>query len=252
MVFSEVREYQFGDDTRTIDWNVTARYGHPYIKLFDEERGQEIMLVIDVSASMYYGEGNYSKIEKSIELLATLAFSAAANHDKIGAIFIGERIERYFPPKKDRRHIYSIIDALIELKPRGKKTNLNEALLFLNGIKSKRLYCFLISDFRDEALVSKELIYCSKKHSLLAIKMQSNSERKLNIKGIHCIENPETGERIWVNGFSKLMAKIINQEFNGHDKLVSDYFKKLNIPLVSIESHDETLAPLLQLFLEKR
>ena len=251
MVFSEVREYQFGDDTRTIDWNVTARYGHPYIKLFDEERGQEIMLVIDVSASMYYGDEFCSKIEKSIEVFATLAFSAAANHDKIGALFVSDQIEQYFPPKKDKRHIYAIIDALIELKPRGKKTNLNDAFLFLNGLKNKKLFCFMLSDFRDDTFLSKELSYFSKKHALYAIKIQSNSEKRLNIKGIHCVENPETGERIWVNGFSRFMSRIIDKEFISHELNMVESFRNLNIPCISIESNDETLAPLLQLFMQK-
>jgi len=162
MSFSEVREYQYGDEIRAIDWNVTARYDTPFIKVFEEERELTVMLLIDVSASFYYGKEHVSKIEKAIEFFATIAFSALANNDKIGAVFFTEEVECYLPPKKGREHVMLMLDKLISFNPLGKGTSLGSPLRTLRQTQKKRTISFLVSDFRDEGLNLDEVYFTKK------------------------------------------------------------------------------------------
>jgi uncharacterized protein (DUF58 family) len=220
MTFSEVRQYQFGDDVRAIDWNVTARYNEPYVKVFEEERELTMMLMVDVSGSEKFGTKNQLKSEIVTEIAATMAFSATQNNDKIGLILFSDEIELYIPPKKGKSHVLRIIRELIEFSPKSKKTNVSTALQFLSSTQKKKAIVFLISDFMVEDEYEKTLKIAGKKHDITGIRVYDVREEKLPNIGVVAIEDAETDSIIHVDTTSKKVR--LQYEKNYRDKV--DYF----------------------------
>jgi uncharacterized protein (DUF58 family) len=202
MTFSEVRKYQFGDDIRDIDWNVTAKLNEPHIKIFEEERELTMMLLVDISKSESFGTRVQQKRDLITELCAVLAFAAIQNNDKVGVIFFTDQIELFIPPKKGKSHILRIIRELIEFKPKGTGTDISEALRFLSSVVKKRSIVFTLSDFQDEAY-DKNLKIASNKHDLTAIRIIDPAEEQLPNIGLVQMQNPETGSINWVDTSSK-------------------------------------------------
>ncbi|HET8884840.1 MAG TPA: DUF58 domain-containing protein [Salinimicrobium sp.] len=220
MIFSEVRQYQFGDDVRSIDWNVTARYNEPFVKVFEEERELTMMLMVDVSGSQLFGTQQQFKKEIITEIAATLAFSATQNNDKIGLILFSSKIELYIPPKKGRSHVLRIIRELIEFEPQNHETNIDEALKFLSNVMKKRAIVFLLSDFMDENYM-QTLKIASKKHDITGIRIYDSKEEEIPNLGMVHLMDEETGERLMVNTSSK---KIRNNYAKYYRERV-DYFE---------------------------
>ncbi|RZJ26167.1 MAG: DUF58 domain-containing protein [Flavobacterium sp.] len=222
MTFSEVRQYQFGDDVRAIDWNVTARYNEPFVKVFEEERELTMILMVDVSGSESFGSKNQMKNEIVTEIAATMAFSATQNNDKIGLILFSDEVELYIPPKKGKSHVLRIIRELIEFRPKSKKTNLSQALKFLSSVMKKKAIVFLISDFMAPDIYESTLKIASKKHDITGIRVYDIREEKMpNLGMVHMLD-AETGETMMVNTGSKSVRA--NYEKDYHEKL--RYFKE--------------------------
>ena len=198
MTFSEVRQYQFGDDVRAIDWNVTARYNEPFVKVFEEERELTLMLVVDVSGSEFYGTENQFKRDILTEVAATLSFSALQNNDKVGLLLFSDQVELFIPPKKGKSHILRIIRELLEFQPKSKKTNIGNALAFLSGILKKKAIVFLLSDFMDKGY-EKTFRIVAKKHDLTGIRVYDKTEENLPNLGFVSIIDSETAKIKWVN-----------------------------------------------------
>ena len=223
MTFSEVRPYQFGDDVRSIDWNVTARYNEAHVKVFEEERELTMMLMVDISGSEGFGTKNQLKSEIVTEIAATMAFSATQNNDKIGLILFSDEIELYIPPKKGKSHVLRIIRELIEFQPKSKKTDLSQALKFLSATQKKKAIVFLISDFMVEDDYEKTLKIAGKKHDITGIRVYDIREEKMPNIGMVEMEDAESGEIIVVDTSSKSVR--INYEKNYQKKVV--FFKEL-------------------------
>ena len=203
MAFSEVREYQFGDDVRDIDWNVTARFNRPYVKVFEEERELTVMLLIDVSGSLDFGTHGQVKRDMVTEIAATLAFSAIQNNDKIGVIFFSDKIEKYIPPKKGRKHILYIIRELIDFHPESKRTDLRGALEFLSGVAKRRCTAFILSDFYVRKNFQQTLSICNRKHDVVAIQVYDIRSKELPDVGLIRVVYAETGFEQYVDTSSK-------------------------------------------------
>jgi len=212
MTFSEVRKYQFGDDIRDIDWNVTAKLNEPHIKVFEEERELTMMLLVDVSKSESFGTRVQQKRDLITELCAVLAFAASQNNDKVGVIFFTDQIELFIPPKKGKSHILRIIRELIEIKPKRKGTNISEALRFLSSVVKKRSIVFTLSDFQDEAY-DKNLKIAANKHDLTAIRIIDPAEEQLPNIGLVQMQNPETGSINWVDTSSKVVREKYEKDY---------------------------------------
>ena len=206
MTFSEVRQYQFGDDVRAIDWNVTARYNEPFVKVFEEERELTLMLVVDVSGSESFGTRLQFKREILTEIAATLAFSALQNNDKVGLVLFSDQIELYIPPKKGRSHVLRIIRELLEFNPLSKKTDISSALEFLSSVLKKKAIVFLLSDFMNQGY-EKTLRITAKKHDLTGIRVFDPMEKTLPNLGLVPMVDAETGITKWINTFSKQIRK---------------------------------------------
>lgn len=226
MTFSEVRNYQFGDDVRTIDWNVTARYNEPFVKVFEEERELTLMLLVDVSGSEFFGTDNVLKKNIVTEISATLAFSALQNNDKVGLILFSDEVELYIPPSKGKTHVLRIIRELIEFKPKSKKTDISEALQFLIGVIKKKSIAFILSDFISENY-EKTLKICAKKHDLTGIRIFDKMEERIPNMGIISMFDQETEEVKMIDTsshslrkkyelFNKVNSKRFNQVFSKH------------------------------------
>ena len=212
MTFSEVRKYQFGDDIRDIDWNVTAKLNEPHIKIFEEERELTMMLLVDVSKSESFGTRIQQKRDLITELCAVLSFSAIQNNDKVGVVFFTDQIELFIPPKKGKSHILRIIRELIEFKPKGTGTNISEAFKFLSSVIKKRSIVFTLSDFQDEAY-DKNLKIASSKHDLTAIRIIDPAEEHLPDIGLVQLQNPETGSLEWVDTSSSIVRAIYEKDY---------------------------------------
>jgi uncharacterized protein (DUF58 family) len=221
MTFSEVRQYQYGDDIRAIDWNVTARYNEPYIKIFEEERELTMLLMVDVSGSENFGSKNQFKKEIVTEIAATLAFSATQNNDKIGLILFSDETELYIPPKKGRSHVLRIIRELIEFEPKSKQTDVSQALKFLSGTQKKKAIVFLISDFMTDEY-ENTLKIASKKHDITGIRVYDIREEKMPNVGMVSMLDAETGQTVLVDTSSKSVR--LNYEKYYQDKV--NYFKE--------------------------
>ncbi len=248
MSFSEVRDYQYGDEIRAIDWNVTARYNSPFVKIFEEERALTVMVMIDVSASLYYGSGNHSKIEKAVEFLATIGFSALANNDKTGAIFFTDEVECYIPPKKGRDHILFMIDRLIAFRPKEVGTSLSAPLKTLRHTQKKRCISFLVSDFLDNSVNLDELSLTKKYHDLIGVKINDPSEKELKIPAFYQVINPETKKTEWVNGFSVFLKSVFKSTFNEHHDFVKQALETRGISLINLSTEGAIAAPLAHFF----
>ena len=212
MTFSEVRKYQYGDDIRDIDWNVTAKLNEPHIKIFEEERELTMMLLVDVSKSESFGTRMQQKRDLITELCAVLAFSAIQNNDKVGVVFFTDQIELFIPPKKGKSHILRIIRELIEFKPKGTGTNISEAFKFLSSVIKKRSIVFTLSDFQDEAY-DKNLKIASSKHDLTAIRIIDPAEEQLPDIGLVQLQNPETGTLEWVDTSSSIVRATYEKDY---------------------------------------
>lgn len=221
MTFSEVRQYQYGDDVRAIDWNVTARYNEPYVKVFEEERELTMMLLVDVSGSEFFGTTQQFKRDTITEIAATLAFSAIQNNDKVGLLLFSDAIELYIPPKKGKSHVLRIIRELIEFKPKSKKTNIAEALKFLSSVMKKKAIVFMLSDFMDNNY-EQTLKIAGKKHDVTGIRVYDIHDASIPNLGMVNMLDAETGKTILVNTASK----SIRNNYQQHYLKMVDYFEK--------------------------
>ncbi len=247
MAFSEVREYQPGDDIRTIDWNVTARFNNPYVKIFEEERELTVMLLIDVSASDSFGTNIQLKKELITELAAVLAVSAIQNNDKVGVILFTDRVEKFIPPKKGKSHILRIIRELLGFEPVHKKTDVGEAVkYFYNAIK-KRSIGFIISDFLTGDFTD-ELKMANRRHDVIALQIYDRRELELPKMGLVQFTDPETGELSWVNTNSKKIREGYAVNATEHYKRIKETFKKSGVDFARIRTGESYIAPLLNLF----
>jgi len=247
MAFSEVREYQMGDEIRTIDWNVTARFNHPYVKVFDEEREMTVMLLVDVSGSKNFGTQIQQKQELATEICAVLAFSAIQNNDKVGVLFFSDQVEKFIPPKKGRSHILMIIRELINFKPQNKGTDVALALQYFTSVIKKRCTAFLISDFISNTF-ENELKIANKKHDLVGLRLFDMHEEEFPDMGLIPVRDEETGQLAWVNtGDQKVRHafKVAALERNGR---LENVFKKSGVDFTQIGTHQSYVKPLMTLF----
>jgi len=248
MAFSEVREYQYGDDIRDIDWNVTARYIRPYIKVFEEERELTVMLLIDVSGSREFGSVNVMKKEIITEIAATLAFSAIQNNDKIGVIFFSDKIEKFIPPQKGKKHILYIIRELIDFKPEDTKTDINQALKYMTNAIKKRCTAFLISDFINKGSYKDALTIANRKHDVVAIQIYDHREMELPSVGLMKIKDAETGSERWIDTSSGRVRETYKDWWNNRQDEMSNSFKKSRVDFVSIRTDEDYVKALITLF----
>ena len=239
MAFSEVREYQYGDDIRDIDWNVTARYVRPYVKVFEEERELTVMLLIDVSGSRDFGSVNVMKKEVITEIAATLAFSAIQNNDKIGVVFFSDKIEKFIPPQKGKKHILYVIRELIDFQPDKKQTNIAQALKYLTNAIKKRCTAFLISDFIDKDGFKDALTIANRKHDVVAIQVYDRRETELPAVGLMKIKDAETGQERWIDSSSTRVRAAYKEWWDRRQAAMSDSFKKCRVDSVSIRTEDD-------------
>ena len=249
MAFSEVREYQYGDDIRNIDWNVTARFHKPYIKIFEEERELTVMLVIDVSGSREFGTFEAYKKNVITEISAVLAFSAIQNKDKIGVIFFSDKIEKFIPPKKGRSHILRIIRELIDFEPESRATDVQMALQYLTNAIKKRCTSFVISDFIDNnSDLQKALSIANNKHDVVALRVYDDRERELPPVGMLKLKDAETGQYQWVDTSSKKVRTAYSNWYRNHDQELDKMFKRTGVDNISINTNEDYVKALMALF----
>jgi uncharacterized protein (DUF58 family) len=249
MAFSEVREYQYGDDIRNIDWNVTARYNKPYIKVFEEERELTVVLLIDVSGSREFG--SFDKLKKNVitEIAAILAFSAIQNNDKIGVIFFSEKIEKFIPPKKGRSHILRIIRELIDFQPQERGTNITEAIRYLTNAIKKRCTTFIISDFiQNEKELENALSIANNKHDMVALRIYDERETELPPIGMIKLKDAETGNYIWVDSSNKSTRQAYSRWWTNLSGKLDNGFKKSGVDYVNINTNEDYVRSLISLF----
>jgi uncharacterized protein (DUF58 family) len=247
MTFSEVREYQPGDDIRAIDWNVTARFNHPYIKVFEEEREMTVMLLVDVSGSGEFGSQTQLKQDVITELCAVLAFSSIQNNDKIGVIFFSDKIEKFIPPKKGKSHVLRIIRDLIEFKPEHKKTDIQLALKYLISVIKKRSIAFVISDFMSNDF-SEVLKIANKKHDLIALRIYDHRELEIPDIGLIKMMDAETGVVKWINTSDKHVRTHFAASAKKQEALLKDLFNKSGVDTANISTSHSYVVPLTNLF----
>jgi uncharacterized protein (DUF58 family) len=247
MAFSEVREYQVGDEIRTIDWNVTARFNHPYVKVFDEERELTVMLIMDVSGSENFGTINQQKQDLAAELCAVLAFSAIQNNDKVGVIFFSDKIEKFIPPKKGRSHILMIIRELIDFKPENKGTNVAEALKYFTRVIKKKCTAFIISDFISPGF-SDELKIANKKHDIIALRLYDKHEEEFPDLGLIPVRDEETGQLQWINTGDRAVRQAFKTEALKRNAVLQDTFKRSGVDMANVGTHESYVKPLMTLF----
>lgn len=248
MTFSEVRDYHFGDEVRTIDWNVTARFNDPYVKVFDEERELTVMLIIDVSGSEDFGTTEKTKKDLALELAAVLSFSAISNNDKVGAIFVSDKMEKYIAAGKGKKHALIILRELIEFTPSSKGTNLSEGLKFFRNTQKKRTIAFVLSDFMDSNNYMEALKVARKKHDIVALRLVDSGEKHLPSMGIIQLFNAETGQTTWVNSSSRKAQDIHEQNFIAFEEKLNKEFKKSGIDCATITTEEDFIKPLVKLF----
>jgi uncharacterized protein (DUF58 family) len=249
MAFSEVREYQIGDDIRSIDWNVTARYNHPYVKIFEEERELTVMLLIDVSGSREFG--SFEKLKKNVitEISAILSFSAIQNNDKIGVIFFSDTIEKFIPPKKGKSHILHIIRELIDFHPQHNGTDITGAIRYLTNAIKKRCTAFVISDFMDDNKdLEMALSIANNKHDVVALKIYDEREKELPPIGMLKLKDAETGQYVWVDSSSRKTRKIYSEWWIKHTARFDAMFKKCGVDYTAINTNQDYVKSLMNLF----
>jgi len=251
MAFSEVRNYQIGDEVRTIDWNVTARFNDPYVKVFEEERELTVMLIIDVSGSSDFGTTVRSKRELALEIAAVLSFSAVSNSDKVGAIFVSDRVEKYISPEKGRKHALLILRELIEHKSKGIGTNVAEAIKYFTNTEKKRSIAFVISDFHDKNDYMHALKVARKKHDMVAIQTYDLADIDLPDLGIIPLYDAETGERAWVNTSDKKYRESVKRLNEERLAISQKEFRRSGIDLIRIGTDEDIVKPLIKLFKQR-
>jgi uncharacterized protein (DUF58 family) len=247
MTFSEVREYQFGDDIRNIDWNVTARFNHPFVKVFEEERELTVMLIIDVSGSRDFGTSFTYKKNIITEMAATLAFSAIQNNDKIGMIFFSDHIEKFIPPKKGRKHILNLIRQLLTFTPQNRETDISEALRFMKNAIKKRCTAFIISDFMDDHF-EDALKIANQKHDVVALKVYDKRETELPPIGWMKLKDAETDQLMWVNTSDKKVRDNYQKWWNENDLKTKNIFRKAGVDHVSVRTDEDYVKALISMF----
>ena len=248
MAFSEVREYQFGDDVRDIDWNVTARFNRPYVKVFEEERELTVMLLIDVSGSLDFGTEVQTKCDMVAEIAATLAFSAIQNNDKIGVIFFYDKIEKYIPPKKGRKHILYIIREMLDFKPESRKTDIKQALEFLTSVSKRRCTAFILSDFYVRQDFEQTLIIGNRKHDIVAIQVYDRRAKELPDVGLMKVVDSETGFEQYIDTGSKKLRMAYSRYWNNRQQSIRETFSKSNVDHISISTGEDYVKSLMILF----
>ena len=251
MAFSEVREYQFGDDVRDIDWNVTARFHRPYVKVFEEERELTVMLLIDVSGSLDFGTQKQMKRDMGTEIAATIAFSAIQNNDKIGVIFFSDKIEKYIPPKKGRKHILYIIREMLDFEPESKRTDVKQAVEFLSSVQKRRTTAFILSDFYARNDFQHSLQIASRKHDVVAIQVYDVRARELPDVGLMKVVDAETGFEQYVDTSSRALRVAYNRYWTGRQNLLQETFNKSSVDNVSIATNEDFVKALLMLFKQR-
>lgn len=248
MSFAEVREYQPGDDIRDIDWNVTARMNHPYVKVFEEERELTLMLLIDLSASQAFGTQGRTQRELSAEVAATLAFSAMQNNDKVGVIFFTDRIEKFIPPQKGRKHILFIIRELLSFEPAGKRTDVSVAVEYLMRVITKRSITFLISDFLDTKDFSRPLLVAARKHDLVGLRVFAPRMAELPDVGLLKVVDAETGHEQYVDTSSRIVRDHQKRWWALEESRLSQLFRMNGVDFVSMSTEGDYVRPLMNLF----
>lgn len=253
IAFSEVREYQFGDDIRTIDWNVTARFNHPYVKVFEEERELTVFLLVDVSGSGFFGTDVQSKRDRITELAALLAFSAIQNNDKVGAILFSSRPERFIPPKKGRQHILRIIRELIEFNPETSGTNITDALRYFSNVVKKRSIAFLISDFMDlrpdgSPAYRDAMRIAAGKHDLVGIHVFDRREKELPDVGLIRVKDAENGSVSLVDTSDQAVRKDYSSWWLNFEQELGELFRRNGIDHIGVNTSEDFVRPLINLF----
>lgn len=248
MSFSEVREYQLGDDVRDIDWNVTARYARPYIKVYEEEREMTMMLLVDVSESGLFGTVERTKRQLIAEVAGTLAFSTITNNDKVGVIFFSDRVEKYIPPSKGRKHVLHILTEILRLEPKGKGTNLSEALIFANNVQKKQCTLFILSDFIDESEYESTLNVVSRKHQVLAMQVFDPKEAELPNVGLLRVQDAESGEVTMIDSSSKRIREMYRSYWEQLTNRMREALTKYDITFVSMPTNQDYVPALQRLF----
>ena len=251
MAFSEVREYQFGDDVRDIDWNVTARFHRPYVKVFEEERELTVMLLIDVSGSLDFGTQRQMKRDMVTEIAATIAFSAIQNNDKIGVIFFSDKIEKYIPPKKGRKHILYIIREMLDFQPESRRTDVKQAIEFLSSVQKRRTTAFILSDFYVRNDFQQSLQICNRKHDVVAIQVYDIRAKELPAVGLMKVVDAETGFEQYVDTGSRKLRQTYQRYWMGRQAELSETFNKSNVDHVSIATNEDFVKSLLLLFKQR-
>jgi uncharacterized protein (DUF58 family) len=247
MTFSEVREYQYGDAIRDVDWNVTARFNHPYVKTFEEERELTVMLLIDVSGSKNFGTHGQYKQELMTEIAAVLSFSAINNNDKIGVIFFSDKVEKFIPPQKGRKHILRIIRELLNFEPESKQTNVVAALEYFTNAIKKRCIAFVVSDFMDSGF-KDALTIANRKHDLVGLRLYDKRETEIPNMGLVQMRDAESGKTSWVDTSSKKVRQEYAQWWQKHNETLDSIFKRSGVDYADIETGEDYVKPLIKLF----
>ena len=247
MSFSEVRDYQFGDDVRNIDWNVTARTGDPHVKIYEEERELTVVFLVDMSKSSYFGSINQFKSAINTEICATLAFSALINNDKVGALLFTDKVEKYIPPKKGRQHVLRIIREMIYFKPEGNGTNLSEALASFNNIIKKRSIAFILSDFFDSGY-EDSLRIAKKRHDIIGIKVFDQLEHDLPDVGLLRVKDSEDDTEVLLDTSSSQVRKAYKDDFQRHHQYFKNAFRKSGADTLNIDTREDYVKHLMRFF----
>lgn len=251
MAFSEVREYQFGDDIRDIDWNVTARYNKPFVKVFEEERELTVMLLIDVSGSLNFGTVVQTKRNMVTEIAATLAFSAIQNNDKIGVIFFSDRIEKFIPPMKGRKHILRIIRELLDFKPESRRTDVGQAIEYLTRVIKRRCTAFVMSDFIDPKDYKTALTIANRKHDMVAIQVFDRRMADLPDVGLMKVCDAETGHEQYIDTSSRKVRQAHHDWWKKRQQILQEMFTQSNVDVVSIRTDQDYVSSLMTLFAKR-
>lgn len=251
MAFSEVREYQYGDDIRDIEWNVTARFNKPYVKVFEEERELTVMLLVDVSGSLNFGTMSQMKRDMVTEIAATLAFSAIQNNDKIGVIFFSDQIEKFIPPKKGRKHILYIIRELLNFQPQSQRTSIAPVMEYLTQVIKRRCTAFVLSDFMDTKDFRTPLTIANRKHDVVAIQVYDRRIAELPDVGLMKVRDAETGHEQYVDTGSKSVRRAHSEWWRKRSTALSDTFTRSNVDSVSIRTDQDYVAALMSLFAKR-
>ena len=251
MTFAEVREYQYGDDIRDIEWNVTARFNKPFVKVFEEERELTVMLCVDVSGSLEFGSNVQTKRRMQTEIAATLAFSAIQNNDKIGVIFFSDRIEKFIPPKKGRKHILYIIRELLEVKPESNRTDVACAVEYLTSVIKRRCTAFLLSDFIDDKDFRQPLTIANRKHDVVAVQVYDRRVAELPDVGLMQVRDAETGEEMLVDTGSKKVRNMHAAWWRGQQNRLREIFTRSGVDNVSVRTDHDYVTALMGLFKQR-